>query len=828
MTRWLLYIQLFDFDLVHVPAEKHKVPDGLSRRKPSPLDSDDSDAEAYLDSFIGSSTVFSCSSVTVFSERFVHLGDLPDYDGALLFPTEYFTSWLEMQCSRLLGRGITYQTATPDTLDISYFATVPNNPEATGVNMNIIGNYTIDSARDAYKFPNSLIARSLLAANHTESYVCRDFFYRKVETECMVDCDWGGELISICISEYSSCYITEPLYDNSSDGESQHDDRTGYDLPRLERTAVTCVGHKFGKKDDESPELWSEILIFLRDGTLPPRCSHPAALKKFHSRARQFIHHDNRLWKIGKSGLVPRLVITDLARRQKLISEAHNEAGHRGRDATFKHLTDRYYWPNLFDDVAFFVVSCVICQLRSASRTKVPYSSTWNSTILRRFDLDTVHMPDEYGGKRFLLQATEPGIGWPEARASRKNDSASWAKFLFEEIICRFGCIPLFIIDGGSEFKGLVEILFKQYGVVAIVASPYSPHNNAVAERAHPTLVESLFRACGNDSSKWPLFLSACLLAMRCTTSRMTGFTSYYLLYGRTPLLAFDIADRTWDTLDWHTVQSTADLIGMRAQQIDRRDCHLIQGLAQQKALRKRAVDEFNEKHRAQLSTGEFKLGTWVLAHETWLDTQVGNKGALRWSGPFIVHEKVRDKTYRLRELDGTVIRELYLATRLKIFYYREHYQTVRSSFRGGLEIQYPHINWREPDAHLMVTIDGCDDFESYRIVFVRSAYNGGYLNPDLVWTPVLEHVQQTPGHVTRLRACPRLGNLTDPRTSHLLGILDIRDFEYSPLSVTRLDPESIELEQLDDWTNEVLPLRLVSIFRLFYFVLLFVHCVER
>jgi hypothetical protein len=482
MTRWLLYIQLFDFDLLHVPAEKHKVPDGLSRRKPSPLDSDDEDAEAYLDSFIGSSTVVSCSSVAVFAEHFVHLGVLPDYDCALLFPTEYFTSWLEMQHSRLLGRGITYQTTTPDTLDISYFATVPNNLDSTGVNMNVIGNYVIDSARDAYKFPNSLIARSLLSANHTESYVGRDFFYRKVETERMVDCDWGGEIISICISEYSSCYITEPLYTDSSDGGNQFDDRTGYDLPRLERTAVTCIGHKYGTKDDESSELWSDLLIFLRDGTLPPRCSNTAALKKFTTRARQFIHHDNRLWKIGKTGQVPRLVITDLARRQKLIAEAHNEAGHRGRDATFKHLMDRFYWPNLFDDVAFFVVSCVICQLRSASRPKVPYSSTWNSTILRRFDLDTVHMPDGYGGKKFLLQAIEPGISWPEARASRKNDSASWAKFLYEDIICRFGCIPLFIIDGGSEFKGLVEILFKQYGVVAIVASPYSPHNNAVAE----------------------------------------------------------------------------------------------------------------------------------------------------------------------------------------------------------------------------------------------------------------------------------------------------------------------------------------------------------
>ena len=158
MTQWLLYIQLFDFDLVHVPTEKHKVPDGLSRCKPSPLDSDDEDAEAYLDSFISSSTVFSCLSVTVFAEHFVHLGVLPDYGCALSFSTEYFTSWLNMQHSRLLGHGITYQTTTANTLDISYFATVPNNQDATGINMNVIGNYVIDSACDVYKFPNSLIA----------------------------------------------------------------------------------------------------------------------------------------------------------------------------------------------------------------------------------------------------------------------------------------------------------------------------------------------------------------------------------------------------------------------------------------------------------------------------------------------------------------------------------------------------------------------------------------------------------------------------------------------------------------------------------------------
>jgi hypothetical protein len=205
----------------------------------------------------------------------------------------------------------------------------------------------------------------------------------------------------------------------------------------------------------------------------------------------------------------------------------------------------------------------------------------------------------------------------------------------------------------------------------------YMPCNNAVVECTHPTLYESLFHACSTDVSRWPLYLHACLLAMRCTTSCMTGFAPYYLLYGCSPLLAFDISDRMWDILDWHVACTTADLIALRVQQIVQWDQKLVLALEQQKWLHQKAVDQFNLKWMNRFSTGDFELGTWVLAHETWLDTQVGNKGALRWSGPFIIHEKAHEKVYHLRELDGTVKRELFFADRLKIFYYREDHQTA-------------------------------------------------------------------------------------------------------------------------------------------------------
>ena len=56
MTRWVMYLSLFDFEINHVPAEKHKAPDGLSCQKRAPEDSDEEDAEEYLDKIMGSTT----------------------------------------------------------------------------------------------------------------------------------------------------------------------------------------------------------------------------------------------------------------------------------------------------------------------------------------------------------------------------------------------------------------------------------------------------------------------------------------------------------------------------------------------------------------------------------------------------------------------------------------------------------------------------------------------------------------------------------------------------------------------------------------------------
>ena len=118
----------------------------------------------------------------------------------------------------------------------------------------------------------------------------------------------------------------------------------------------------------------------------------------------------------------------------------------------------------------------------------------------------------------------------------------------------------------------------------------------------------------------------------------------------------------------------------MRTQQISRRDEHL--GIATEEARRTRqkGIDDFMKKHARQLTSGDFEPGTWVLVHETWLDRQLGNKGALRWAGPYVIHSRHHNNNYHLRELDGALIREAVPAARLKLFYFRDTHQTMTTT----------------------------------------------------------------------------------------------------------------------------------------------------
>jgi hypothetical protein len=141
------------------------------------------------------------------------------------------------------------------------------------------------------------------------------------------------------------------------------------------------------------------------------------------------------------------------------------------------------------------------------------------------------------------------------------------AEFVYQDIICHCGCIPQITSDNGGEFEGAFEILMKKYGIPLVKASPYHPQGNGMIEHGHSTWINSIWRLCEHKKHHWSQYFYAALWADRVTTKRTTGFSPYFLLYGKAPLFPFHISDKSWQMTDWHKVKTTTDLLAMRTKQ---------------------------------------------------------------------------------------------------------------------------------------------------------------------------------------------------------------------------------------------------------------------
>ena len=130
-----------------------------------------------------------------------------------------------------------------------------------------------------------------------------------------------------------------------------------------------------------------------------------------------------------------------------------------------------------------------------------------------KVDVDVVYMPLSDEGFGFIVFARDDLSGWIEGRAIAKADSASVAKFLYEDVIYRHGYPKSVVIDNGPENQGVTEDLLKYHRIKNIRISAYHPQSNALVERGHADFINALSKFCSGktDVAKWPKYVSLAL-----------------------------------------------------------------------------------------------------------------------------------------------------------------------------------------------------------------------------------------------------------------------------------------------------------------------------
>ena len=149
--------------------------------------------------------------------------------------------------------------------------------------------------------------------------------------------------------------------------------------------------------------------------------------------------------------------------------------------------------------------------------------------------------PESNSGNRYILVITDYLTRWPEAFAVKSIDASVVAKILVNEIISRYSCPKQLLSDRGTNFLSkIVAEVCKIFHIHKVNTSSYHPQTDGLVERFNPTLCQSLSMFVSKDQKDWDEYIPLILFAYRTSICETTGYSPFYIMFGREPRLPID------------------------------------------------------------------------------------------------------------------------------------------------------------------------------------------------------------------------------------------------------------------------------------------------
>jgi hypothetical protein len=341
----------------------------------------------------------------------------------------------------------------------------------------------------------------------------------------------------------------------------------------------------------------------------------------------------------------------------------HELSAHFATQVTYEKIREKYYWKGMLKDIETYVKSCDQCQRRGKPQGKHELHPIKVKYPFYQIGIDIVGpLPRTEKGNKYIVVAMDYFTKWPEAKPIKEATAKEVSTFIFEDIICRHGCPQRILTDRGSHFNNqLVKILTEKFNIKHGFSTPYHPKTNGLVERFNKTLCEALAKLT-NKNKEWDDKISPVLFAYRSKKQSSTQIEPFYLTYGRKVTLTNE--DNEKET-------SITEHIN-----------HIIEELPKERDQAKLRIEN-SQKHQKEYHDKkgkrkqEFKIGDKVLYYNAAKEKQWSGKLDEKWKGPYYIHTVLINGSYKIKEINGKVLKTPVNGEWLKIYHSRESFEPM-------------------------------------------------------------------------------------------------------------------------------------------------------
>nr|GEX75013.1 reverse transcriptase domain-containing protein [Tanacetum cinerariifolium] len=223
-----------------------------------------------------------------------------------------------------------------------------------------------------------------------------------------------------------------------------------------------------------------------------------------------------------------------------------------------------YYWPTMHRDTRDMIRKCNDCQIHRPI-TRSPQQPLTQIMALWPFYKWGIDIAGPFlvgtGKVKILIVAMDYFMKWIEANEVATITGGQVKKFVWDNIVCRYGLPSEIVSDNGKQFSGNpFKYWCDKLNITQWFTSVKYPQSNGLVERANQSLEEAIKARLGEGNNNWVEELLHVLWPHRTMIKSSHGDTPFSLTYGTEVVIPTEIEMPTYHTAAVNIISNDKEL----------------------------------------------------------------------------------------------------------------------------------------------------------------------------------------------------------------------------------------------------------------------------